>query len=279
MERIIQKESFREMLPKRTVDSFKGSYGKVLVIAGNRNMAGAAFLAAKAAYRTGAGLVYIYTQECNRIILQQLIPEAVLFTWEEDGFDCGQVRELISGMDAVVTGPGLGKGACQRQIVREVLLANEKKRILDADALNLLAENPAFWHLAEMPLIITPHHGEMSRLTGKSIPEIKKDLPAAAAEFCRTHPAVVLLKDAQTIISNGTDYYRNLTGNHGMATGGSGDVLSGIIGGLLAQHMELFEAAALGAFLHGMAGDAAKEKRGAYAMMAGDIAEEILAGI
>lgn len=279
MEFIIQKETFQEMLPKRTADSFKGSYGKVLVIAGNRNMAGAAFLSAKAAYRTGAGLVYIYTPECNRVILQQLIPEAVLFTWEEDSFDCTQMRELIRGMDAVVTGPGLGKGTCQRRIVREVLLANDKKRILDADALNLVAENPALWQLAEMPLIITPHLGEMSRLTGKNTQELKKDLPAAAAEFCRTHPTIVLLKDAQTIISNGTDYYRNLTGNHGMATGGSGDVLSGIIGGLLAQHMELFEAAALGAFLHGMAGDAAKKKRGAYAMMAGDIAEEILAGI
>lgn len=279
MERVIRKENWKEMLPRRKDDSFKGTYGKVLVIAGSRNMAGAAYLSAKASYRTGAGLVYIYTEECNRIILQQLIPEAVLYTWREETFDPKKLSNLIADMDAIVTGPGLAGGAYERQMIETVLQANDKKRLLDAGALTILAKYPQLWERVSTPVIITPHLGEMSRLTGRNISEIKENLPEIALQFCRTHPAVTLLKDAQTIISDGTDYYRNTTGNHGMATGGSGDVLSGIIGGLLAQKMELFEAAALGAYLHGMAGDTAKDRHGAYAMMAGDIAEYILYGI
>lgn len=279
MERIIRKENWKRMLPKRTDDSFKGTYGKVLIVAGSRNMAGAAYLSAKAAYRTGVGLVYIYTEECNRVILQQLLPEAVLFTWEEETFDCEQLCGLIDGMDAVVAGPGLTNGVFQKQMVETVLRANNKRRLLDAGALTILAKYPQLWESVKTPIVITPHLGEMSRLTGREIRDIKQNLSETALQFCRTHPAVTLLKDAQTIISDGTDYYRNMTGNHGMATGGSGDVLSGIIGGLLAQKMELFEAAALGAYLHGMAGDMARERRGAYSMMAGDIVEHILYGI
>lgn len=279
MERIIRKEDWRRMLPQRTADSFKGTYGKVLVIAGSKNMAGAAYLSAKAAYRTGAGLVYIYTEECNRTILQQLLPEAVLLTWEKETFHKEQLCRQIAGMDAIVAGPGLSQGACQEKMIEAVLQANDKKRILDAGALTILAQNPSLWDLADRPVIVTPHLGEMSRLTGISCQEIKENLPETAQQFSRKYPAITLLKDTQTIIANGTDYYRNMTGNHGMATGGSGDVLSGIIGGLLAQKMELFEAAALGAYLHGMAGDTAKEKRGAYSMMAGDIAEYILYGV
>ena len=160
-----------------------------------------------------------------------------------------------------------------------VLRANDKRRLLDAGALMILAKYPQLWESVKTPIVITPHLGEMSRLTGLEIRDIKQNLSETALQFCRTYPAVTLLKDAQTIISDGTDYYRNMTGNHGMATGGSGDVLSGIIGGLLAQKMELFEAAALGAYLHGMAGDMARERRGAYSMMAGDIVEHILYGI
>lgn len=279
MEQIIRKENWKRMLPKRMDDSFKGTYGKVLIVAGSRNMAGAAYLSAKAAYRTGVGLVYIYTEECNRVILQQLLPEAVLFTWEEETFDCEQLREMIGGMDAVVAGPGLTNGVFQKQMVETVLRANNKRRLLDAGALTILAKYPQLWESVKTPIVITPHLGEMSRLTGLEIRDIKQNLSETALQFCRTHPAVTLLKDAQAIISDGIDYYRNMTGNHGMATGGSGDVLSGIIGGLLAQKMELFEAAALGAYLHGMAGDMARERRGAYSMMAGDIVEYILYGI
>ncbi len=273
-------EEFLNKLPRRSRDSYKGTYGRVLVIAGSKGMCGAAYLAGKAAYRSGAGLVFLYTQECNRVILQQLLPEAVLVTYDEEKWDGATLDAMLASADAVVAGPGLGKGETQIQIIRRVLSANDKKRILDADALNILSGNPGLWQLAEAPFVITPHMGEMQRLSGVSLEGLQADKAAAAREFSRSHSVITVLKDARTIVSDGgEDYYRNSTGNHGMATGGSGDVLSGVIGGMMAQGMDLFEAAKLGVYIHGMAGDTAREKRGAYSMMAGDIAEYILYGV
>lgn len=273
-------EDLLRKLPKRLSNSYKGTYGKVLLIAGSKNMCGAAYLAGKAAYRSGAGLVYIYTEECNRVILQQLLPEAVLLTYSEEKWDERELNDKIASMDAIVAGPGLGQSEIKCRILKAVLIANDKKRILDADALNILAKNPEFWQLADTPFVITPHIGEMQRLTGKPAKELLANKAAAACSFSQKHHIITVLKDAHTIVSDGSeDYYVNNTGNHGMATGGSGDVLSGVIGGLMAQGMENFEAAKLGVFIHGMAGDIAKQKRGAYSMMAGDIAEYILYGI
>lgn len=273
-------EEFLDKLPARREDSHKGTYGKVLVAAGSRNMCGAAYLAGKAAYRAGAGLVYIYTEECNRVILQQLLPEAVLITYEKESWQADQLEEILSSKDAVVAGPGLGTDSVKKGILEVILKANEKKRILDADALNLLSENPALWNLAKTPFIVTPHLKEMQRMSGMSTEALRKDLSKAACEFSGEHQVITVLKDARTRVSDGgEDCYVNTTGNHGMATGGSGDVLSGIIGALLAQGMELFEAAKLGVYIHGLAGDTAKKKRGAYSMMARDIADAILLGI
>lgn len=273
-------EEFLRKLPKRRDDSYKGTYGKVLLVAGSKNMCGAAYLAGKAAYRSGAGLVYIYTEECNRVILQQLIPEAVLITYSEEKWDSRELDDKIASMDAIVAGPGLGQSEIKCRILKAVLAANDKKRILDADALNILAKNPGFWQLADTPFVITPHIGEMQRLTGLPAKELLTNKVATARRFSEKYHIITVLKDAHTIVSDGgEDYYINNTGNHGMATGGSGDVLSGVIGALMAQGMENFEAAKLGVFIHGMAGDMAKQKRGAYSMMAGDIAEYILYGI
>lgn len=273
-------EEFLTKLPKRRDDSYKGTYGKVLIAAGSRNMCGAAYLAAKAAYRSGAGLVYIYTEECNRIILQQLLPEAVLVTYTEEMWNPLELERMISSMDAIVAGPGLGQSEIKKGIVKNILKSNDKKRILDADALNILAANPQFWALADTPFVITPHLGEMRRLSGLSSEELLADKPGAAREFSQKRHVITVFKDARTIVSDGSeDYYVNNTGNHGMATGGSGDVLSGIIGAMMAQGMEPFEAAKLGVYIHGMAGDTARTERGAYSMMAGDIAEHILYGI
>lgn len=270
---------WEKMLPKREDDSNKGTYGKVLVIAGSRNMCGASYFSAKAAYRTGAGLVYIFTEECNRIILQQQLPEAVLLTYNPESLTEELVRSALRDKDAVVMGPGLGTGADKEIILRTILRENSKKRVLDADALNLLAAYPDLWKEADGAFIITPHPGEMSRLTGLSVPEIKKDTVGTARRFSAEHRIITVLKDHRTVVSDGTDFYRNTTGNHGMATGGSGDVLAGIIGGLLARKMDLFEAACLGCYIHGMAGDRARDERGAYSMMAEDIVNYILYGI
>ena len=276
MEKVINEGNWRELLPKRQDDSNKGTFGKVLVIAGSYNMCGAAYFAGCAAYRAGAGLVYILTEECNRVILQQRLPEAVLLTYTPERLTSDFIRNALAGKDAVVIGPGLGLGADKELLLQEVLLSHHPRRALDADALNLLARNPLLWRKNTRPLIITPHMGEMSRLTGESVADIKKDPIETARNFSRTHGIVTVLKDHHTLISNGIDHYVNQTGNHGMATGGSGDVLTGIIGGLLAQKMDLFEAATLGCYLHGAAGDMARDRRGAYAMMAGDLLDYIL---
>ncbi len=273
-------EEILKRLPQRRADSHKGTYGKVLIAAGSKNMCGAAYLAGKAAYRSGAGLVYLYTEECNRMILQQLLPEAVLLTYEKENWSRKEFRQILEGKDAVAAGPGLGTDPVKAEIVREVIRANDKKRILDADALNILAAHPQFWSELSSPLVITPHLKEMERLSGRTVSEIGADLTGTAAEFSRTHGVVTVLKDARTRVSDGgEDCFVNVTGNHGMATGGSGDVLTGVIAGLAAQKMKLFEAAALGVAVHGMAGDLAAKQRGARSIMAGDIADAVLYGI
>lgn len=272
-------ETWRRMLPERKDDANKGSFGKVLVIAGSRNMCGAAYFAAKAAYRTGAGLVYILTEECNRVILQQKLPEAVLYTYEPKELTEQLVQNAVQDIDAIVAGPGLGTGDDKVILLKSILKAFQIKRVFDADALNLLAAYPGLWEEAEGSFVITPHPGEMSRLTGFPVEKIKRDLQGTAFRFSKEHGLVTLLKDHRTIVSDGNNIYRNETGNHGMASGGSGDVLAGIIGGLLAQKMDLYEAACLGCYIHGMAGDRARDVRGAYSMMAEDIIENILYGI
>lgn len=269
----------KNKLPKRKNDSYKGTYGKVLVIAGSRNMAGAAYLSAKAAYRTGAGLVYIYTEECNRTILQTLLPEAVLYTYDPDNWCKEEFTAILEDKNAVVAGPGLGTAAVKEQIIFTLLSGYKGKMIIDADGLNILSKHPEWMKDCEYPFIITPHQGEMKRLSGGDFPPERKGYPKFASNFSEKYGVITVLKDYQTVVSNGKECYVNLSGNHGMATGGSGDVLSGIIGGLLAQGLDVFEAAKLGVYIHGLAGDRAMEKRGAYSMMASDIADAILYGV
>lgn len=276
METVYCPDDLAAALPKRADDSFKGTYGKVLVAAGSKNMCGAAYLAAKAAYRTGAGLVYICTEECNRVILQQLLPEAVLITYERESWSGKAFADALRDKDALVAGPGLGTGEIARKIVEAVLREDRLPRILDADALNILAAHPNLWEIPQKPFIVTPHIGEMSRLTGLSGREVKESAADVARAFAKEHGVITVLKDARTVVSDGRNCYFSSAGNHGMATGGSGDVLSGIIGGLLAQKMNLLDAANLGVHIHGLAGDAARHERGAYSMMAGDIVEHIL---
>lgn len=272
-------QDLKEKLPVRKKDSYKGTYGRVLIIAGSHNMAGAAFLSAKAAYRSGAGLVYIYTEECNRIILQTLLPEAVLYTYDPNAWDEDSFIHILRGKEAVVAGPGMGTSSVKKEIMKCLFKTYNGKLILDADGLNLLAKYPELKVVHERPWIITPHLGEMKRLCNGEFSLKREQYPEFAADFSMQNHMIMVLKDYQTVVSNGKECYINTSGNHGMATGGSGDVLSGIIGGLLAQGMEEFEAAKLGVYIHGLAGDYASSKRGAYSMIASDIVDGILYGI
>lgn len=273
-----QREKLKEELPHRQEDSNKGDYGKLLLIAGSCNMCGAAYLAAKAAYRAGTGLVYIYTEECNRIILQERIPEAVLYTYSPEHWEADQLEEIMKGKTAIAVGPGLGQSHCAEEITRAVL-RSQLSKVVDADALNLLAKHPAWYEERNGSMIVTPHPAEMSRLSQMSVNDIQADRHACAKAYAKMHHVIMVLKGSHTIVTDGTDEYINDTGNHGMATAGSGDVLTGIIGGFLAQHMMPFEAARLGVYVHGLAGDDAKKERGTYSMMASDIVEHILYGI
>lgn len=261
-------------LPRRRPDSNKGTYGKVLTVAGHKNMAGAAFLSAKAAYVTGAGLVRVFTEESNRIILQQLLPEAILTTFEGTKFLPELLPEALHWPSVIVAGPGLGTGKTARKLVRLVLKYAEAPVILDADGLNVTAEHPEWLKTAKVPIIVTPHPGEMARLTGKSISDIQKQILQVARDFAREYNVICVLKDAGTVtaLPDGTAWI-NTSGNNGMATAGSGDVLTGILAGLIAQGMSPQKAAALGVYLHGAAADRQVSETGARAMMAQDIIE------
>ena len=271
-------EDIDKLLPYRKSDSHKGSYGKISVIGGSKNVAGAPMFAAESAYRMGCGLVKICTVEENREIIQTKLPEAMLTTY--DSKDIESIREALkttlSWSDVIILGPGLGTSEAAAYIVERVIRKFDKTIILDADGLNVLSQNMEWLNDTNAKIVITPHLMEMSRLTNKKVADIKENKYDIAREFAGSHNIVVVLKDSRTIVSDGgKQAYINITGNNGMATGGSGDVLSGIIAGLCGQNMEPFEAAKLGVYMHGLAGQEAAISKGRYSMIASDIVRSI----
>lgn len=271
----MEQEDF-EKVPKRCDYSNKGTYGKVLVVAGHKNMAGAAFLSGKAAYATGAGLVKIYTEEANRTIIQQLLPEAILDTYETEQKQEEVLKKNIEWANVIVAGPGIGTGKTAEETIRIVLETAEVPVILDADGLNIVARHKEWLKEAKQRIIVTPHLGEMARLTEKSIFDIQKQLLQVACEFAEEYNVICVLKDARTItaLPEGTAFI-NTSGNNGMSTAGAGDVLTGVIAGLIAQKMEPIQAAPFGVYLHGAGADWIGEQTGTYGMMAQDIIEGV----
>ncbi len=263
-------------IPRRKNHSNKGSYGKVLTAAGHKNMAGAAFLSGKASYLTGAGLVRIFTEEQNRVILQELLPEAILTTWEGTEVLEETLSEALFWGTVIAVGPGLGTEKNAGKIIELILKKAKVPVILDADGLNVISDHLKWLKEAAAPVIVTPHLGEMARLTKKSISEIQKNLLQAAQEFAEEYQVICILKDAGTItaLPDGRAYI-NTSGNHGMATAGSGDVLTGILAGLIAQGMAPWEAAFTGVYLHGAAAEKQVQQTGTYGMMARDILDGI----
>lgn len=265
-------------LPARPVHSNKGTFGKLLIIAGNTNMAGAAILSAKAAYYNGTGLVKIFTNEQNRSIIQTAVPEAILSTYsnKKDSLEVLDKEMLIQELkwaDAIIIGPGIGTSSISEEIVNLVRCNAAVPVIWDADALNIISEDVNTLLLPHTEYIVTPHLGEFSRLTGNTISWIQNNLIESAVDFARTYDVICVLKDFHTVIANpyGMNYL-NLSGNNGMATAGSGDVLTGIIGAFLAQGWKASDAAAYGVYVHGLAGDMAKQHMGTYGVTGSDIA-------
>ena len=260
-----------ELLPNRCADSNKGSFGKVLLIAGSVNMAGAAVLSARSAYRAGAGMVKVISPEENRIILQQAVPEALFGTIED-------LEESLKWADVIAIGPGLSQGEQAFGCLEKVILESRLPLLIDADGLNLLAKDRRLKECLSKQgaegrsIIVTPHVGELARLLKQPVVELKTKLADYGKSLADSLHCVVVAKDAKTFTCReNAPICVNLRGNSGMATAGSGDVLAGIIAGLLAQGMEPFRAAAVGVSIHAWAGDQAAKVLGEHACMAGDI--------
>ena len=260
--------------PKRKINSHKGSYGKVLMIAGSKGMSGAAYLSAKAAYAVGAGLVQIYTHEENRVILQQLLPEAIITTY--DTFDSEQLEKLIQWADLIGIGCGLGKSDTAERVMQYTLKRALVPCVVDADGINILSKHMEWIEVTNALIVLTPHMKEMSRMLQCSVKELIEQRMERLHAFVERYKVVCVLKDARTLVAKEhRNTYLNLSGNAAMAKAGSGDVLAGVIVGILAQQCEPYISACLGVFLHGLAGDVARDKKGAYSVLASDLVAEI----
>ena len=269
-------EDLEKNFPKRIPQSNKGSYGKLLVVAGSESMGGAALFSARAAYLVGAGLVKVVTHENNRVMLQSNLPEALLGIYGDDGIY--DLAKDLAWATAVVIGPGLGQGESGRGLLRQVLRLKDDEGaipvLIDADGLNILAEWPEYFDregrlLLPKHFVLTPHLKEMSRLQKCSVEDVRKDFPGSARDH--SAGAVMVQKDAVTLVSDGKQIYVNTSGNNALAKGGSGDVLSGIIGGLLARGVDGFLAGCLGVYLHGLTAEEYVKFRSPSSMLASDI--------
>ena len=270
----------KDILPIRINNSNKGTYGKILVVAGGYNMAGAAVLSAKAAYKSGAGLVKIFTCEENRTIIQSSVPEAILQTYSRDDIKEINIKlmEAVEWADCIVIGPGIGVNDISKELVSVILKSLDKPVILDADALNIISASDDLF-LREN-IIITPHLKEYSKLVDISIEELinnKLDCLYKTYEdrLSQVTNIVLVLKDARTLVYNGDKTYVNISGNNGMSTAGSGDVLTGIIAAFVASGQDLFEAAINGVYTHGLAGDYFANNNNVYSLMAGNIIDSL----
>lgn len=282
-------ETGKSLLPIRRPEGNKGTFGKVLVIAGSSHACGAAVLSARSAFRMGTGMVKTVTVAENRDVFLQAVPESMLLTYretmaqaEQEEFEAG-LWESFAWADAILIGPGIGVGRQAHDLLRKCLTDSGLPLLIDADGLNLLAEDPGLHKLAVdagrggRTIVLTPHMGEFARLYGCSVIQVKENLLQYPLELAKQMHAVVVCKDARTVVTapDAGEHYLNTTGNDGMATAGSGDVLAGMIAGLLAQNMKGMEAAVCGVYLHGAAGDLAAQKETRHSMMASDIIEQI----
>jgi YjeF C-terminal domain protein len=269
-----------DLIPKRKKDSNKGTFGHVLVIAGSYGMSGAAYLAALSAYRTGAGLVKIFTVDENRQILQTLLPEAIITSYNPNETDkenfMAKLKTCIYWSDCIIIGPGMGTKDYALDILEEVLMEAYVPLIIDADALNIISKNQYLTGYYTENIIITPHLLEMSRLTGKNVEEIKENKIETACDYQDKYKVTVVLKSSETIITSREDYlYINTSGSAALAKAGTGDVLTGVIAGLICLGLEDYKAASLACYIHGLAGEAAAKKIGEHGVIARDVVNYI----
>lgn len=272
MIRRLNHELVLSLLPDRNPWGHKGNFGKILLLCGSRGYTGAAFFAAMGALRSGAGLVFLGVPESIYGIEAVKLNEPVIFPLPDAGgrLSADAVPEILTRlpqMDAVLVGPGLGQSEGTLAVVRAVLEKAECPVVVDADGINVLSAHRDLLRGRKSPTVLTPHDGEFARLGGV----IGEDRMSAAAALAEELGCTVLLKGHETCITDGTDGYLNPTGNPGMAVGGSGDVLAGVITALLGAGLPPLEAAACGAWLHGAAGDRCAAELGQYGMLPTDM--------
>lgn len=260
---------------KRRPDGNKGTFGKVLLVAGNEDIYGAAYMSARAAFLSGAGMVKLLTSRENCPLIKQMLPEAMTEPVTREDY-AEKLDKALDWADCVGIGPGIGTDERAEKMVQYVLTHCDKPLVLDADALNVVSGHPQWLSGHRGEVILTPHMGEMSRLWKISIPELKKDPFLHAGRAAKAWGAIVVLKDARTCIASPEGrMYLHAFGNSGMATAGSGDVLTGAVLGQISVCDSADQAACMGVLLHGLAGDQAAEKRGEASLTAMDICEAL----
>lgn len=261
----LDKKYIQTLLPKRSKDANKGTFGKVLVIAGSDNYPGAAYLACAAAYRVGAGLVSLATIPFVKTIISRKLPELTFLSFEE-------VHKKLFAYDVVLLGPGLSQKDETIKLVEQLLKEKLPKTVIDGDGLNILSKIDNWWNKLSGEIILTPHPGEISRLIGLTIEEIQSDREGITKEYARGWGQTVVLKGANTVIASSDGEVRiSSFANSALATAGTGDVLVGIIAGMLAQGLNFFDAACVGVYIHGMTGEVLKEKFGPSGAVASDL--------
>lgn len=255
-------------LPEREPETHKGTYGRNLLLVGSEGMAGAAILAARAAYRAGAGLATVAIDRVLFSTVSPVAPEAVFL--DTAAWPSHLSLDALNGYQAVLMGPGIGTSAATRELVWWILKHRQGPVVLDADALNIIASEPDQLPPPREDRVWTPHPGEFARLAGRR-PAGDEERLAAGERFVKSRGGVLVLKGHHTLVMDAARYAVNATGNPGMATAGSGDVLSGMLTAFLGQGIEPFAAARAAVHLHGRAGDLAAEKVGQISLVAGDL--------
>ncbi|MCK4912627.1 MAG: NAD(P)H-hydrate dehydratase [Candidatus Omnitrophica bacterium] len=266
-------------LLKRKPDTHKGDYGHVLIIGGSIGLSGAVCLSAKAALRSGAGLVTVGVPNSLNSIFETKLTEAMSLPLADKGGALSQeafsdIKSFLKKVDLIVLGPGAGLRVATKRLIVRIVKEIDKPMIIDADALTALASNlEVLLKRKTKTLILTPHLGEFSRLVKLDLGKIKKVRKELVKKFALRYNLTLVLKGNRTLVSDGRRTFENSTGNPGMATAGTGDVLSGIISGLLSQGVDQFQAAKLGVYLHGLAGDYAAGSKTQNCLIASDVIE------
>ncbi len=278
---IAVKNEMKALLPKRRSDANKGDMGKVFILGGSKGMTGAVCLSALGALRSGAGLVSVGCPDSERGIVATKLTEALTLGFADEnglfsGKDTAEIIKKINLSDVCAFGMGMGKSKQNSNLVYNIITGAEKPLVIDVDGINAVYGNIDILNELKAKAVLTPHPGEMSRLLKVSVSDVQSDRVKAATEFSKKYNIVTVLKGENTVISDSDGkYVINRTGNSGMATGGTGDVLSGVIASFIGQGLKPYDAAVLSVYLHGRAGDIEETEKTVFGLIASDVASAL----